>query len=316
MPYKDPKKDKERRQKYYLNHKEELSKKARERYLRDPQKIKDRVKKRYDKNRESILLHNKERYLKNKDRVLEQTKLWHSKNREKVKKIKATYRERHRAELRQKGREYAREHIAQHRANKRAWRKSNPDKTKNEKLKLRFNISINEYNDLLAKQNSQCGICKSNLIFSQNNPKSPCVDHCHTTQKIRGILCRMCNSGLGGLKDSPELLRNAVLWITGNKKPSSLEPAPIPTIHNRKKYVLKKEYGLTLKQYLDLLNAQGNRCGICDRALNEFKTNNVDHDHNTDKVRGILCPPCNRSIGLFSDNPEIISKAIEWVKEN
>lgn len=55
-----------------------------------------------------------------------------------------------------------------------------------------------------------CGIC------GQVPADRLCIDHDHETGKVRGLLCRTCNSGIGLLQDSPELLRRAIKWIEEN----------------------------------------------------------------------------------------------------
>jgi len=62
-----------------------------------------------------------------------------------------------------------------------------------------------EYYSLLSKYNNQCCICGSN--------KNLCIDHCHITNHIRGILCRSCNLALGKFGDSSESLNKAYLYL-------------------------------------------------------------------------------------------------------
>jgi hypothetical protein len=73
-------------------------------------------------------------------------------------------------------------------------------------MKSRYGILENEYNELLIKQNNLCCICK------QPNKKL-CVDHNHDNKKIRGLLCRDCNSGLGMFKDNREYLLEAIKYL-------------------------------------------------------------------------------------------------------
>ena len=61
---------------------------------------------------------------------------------------------------------------------------------------------------MLKKQNNKCKIC--NVKFSKS---TACVDHCHTTNKVRGLLCRLCNIGLGHFKDNTEILTNAITYL-------------------------------------------------------------------------------------------------------
>lgn len=79
---------------------------------------------------------------------------------------------------------------------------------RNSALKRNFGIDQKDYEILLAQQNNQCAICKK-----PKNIKNFDIDHCHKTKKIRGLLCRSCNMGLGYFKDSPDLLKIAAHYL-------------------------------------------------------------------------------------------------------
>ena len=68
---------------------------------------------------------------------------------------------------------------------------------------------------------------------------------------------------------------------------------------------LKQRYGITLEDYECMQTAQGGTCAICDSPPEPDKVLVVDHDHATDKVRGLLCRRCNISLGAIdlSDMP-------------
>lgn len=86
-----------------------------------------------------------------------------------------------------------------------------PVSTKIEKLRkrlYRYNLSPVEFSDMLVKQDSSCAICSAPF-----NEIAPCVDHCHTSGKIRGLLCRNCNSGLGLFHDDLTSLSNAMRYL-------------------------------------------------------------------------------------------------------
>lgn len=84
-----------------------------------------------------------------------------------------------------------------------------------------------------------------------------------------------------------------------------------------KGYQLKHEFGLSIEQYKLLLYIQDNKCAICKRNESEFtKKLSVDHDHSTNKIRGLLCGNCNRAIGLFKEDKEVISKAIDYLERH
>lgn len=77
------------------------------------------------------------------------------------------------------------------------------------KLRLRYGITVDDYNKMLISQNYRCAICGE----KQLNNKKLAVDHCHKTGKVRGLLCRNCNIGIGMLNDNPESLLKAYKYI-------------------------------------------------------------------------------------------------------
>lgn len=79
--------------------------------------------------------------------------------------------------------------------------------------------------------------------------------------------------------------------------------------------ILKTKYGITTDQYNDMFNRQKGDCAICGRHQSEFKRSlNVDHNHSTHTVRGLLCSNCNLIIGHAKDNIDILHKAILYLK--
>lgn len=78
------------------------------------------------------------------------------------------------------------------------------------KLKQLYNISLNEYNNMLISQNGKCLICGMDL---KNSKRGFAVDHDHKTGKVRGLLCHLCNTGLGNFKDSVSLLHKAISYL-------------------------------------------------------------------------------------------------------
>ena len=76
-----------------------------------------------------------------------------------------------------------------------------------------------------------------------------------------------------------------------------------------------KQYGLTLDDYDEMLEEQGNSCAICDVHISALPTNlHVDHCHTTGKVRGLLCNKCNAGLGMYNDNPELLYTAIKYLE--
>ena len=74
---------------------------------------------------------------------------------------------------------------------------------------------------------------------------------------------------------------------------------------------LWSRYRLTVKDFGLWIISQKGLCAICATAP---KTWHIDHDHNAGHVRGLLCGPCNMALGLFKDNPETLTKAIEYLQ--
>ena len=89
---------------------------------------------------------------------------------------------------------------------------------KNSKLKKAYGISLQDYNELLTKQNGKCSICGvDNNGYYRKKLRAFAVDHCHTTSKIRGLLCSDCNTGIGLLKDNIDLLNNAIKYLNNSR---------------------------------------------------------------------------------------------------
>ena len=78
-------------------------------------------------------------------------------------------------------------------------------------LMTKYKITIAEYNKMLAEQGGKCMICN---VEAASLNKALAVDHCHTTNTIRGLLCTHCNVGIGHFRDSPEKLKSAIAYLT------------------------------------------------------------------------------------------------------
>ena len=76
------------------------------------------------------------------------------------------------------------------------------------RLKFNYGLTIEEHEHLKAQQNNQCAICYIPLSAH------PSTDHNHKTNRVRGILCRECNIGLGMFKDSRVTLASAILYLS------------------------------------------------------------------------------------------------------
>lgn len=81
--------------------------------------------------------------------------------------------------------------------------------------------------------------------------------------------------------------------------------------YNREKH-LRSNYGISQQRYLEMAEQQNGLCLICHE--NPLKPLNVDHNHSTGKVRGLLCGDCNRGIGLFKESVLRLESAAHYLK--
>ena len=138
----------------------------------------------------------------------EKSKAYREANKEKIK----AYREANKEKIKASSRAYKKANPEKIKASSRAYREANKEKRKAYNLaytlKYKYNMTLEERDRMLKKQNTKCKIC--NIKFSK---ATPCIDHCHTTNKVRGILCTLCNTGLGYFKDNTESLTNAITYL-------------------------------------------------------------------------------------------------------
>jgi len=120
----------------------------------------------------------KEYRLKNRDRINSNMRKWKKENPDKLKAMTKRYYDKHRDKLIIISKKYA---------------MKNPDKPKTYKRKYqlkRYNITLDQYNEMFNKQEGKCAICKKH----QNEiKKTLCVDHNHKTNEVRKLLCHTCN---------------------------------------------------------------------------------------------------------------------------
>jgi hypothetical protein len=78
-----------------------------------------------------------------------------------------------------------------------------------------------------------------------------------------------------------------------------------------------KSFGLTAEDYDILFNKQEGKCAICGKHQSELKPALcIDHNHQTNKVRGLLCGKCNRGLGYLNDSIDLLQLAINYLKIN
>jgi hypothetical protein len=80
-------------------------------------------------------------------------------------------------------------------------------------LKNRYNLSLSEFNEMWLSQGGRCCVCEVEMQPAGVTDDSVVVDHNHDTGEVRGLLCRLCNRGLGVFKDNPYFLHKAALYL-------------------------------------------------------------------------------------------------------
>ena len=141
---------------------------------------------------------------KDKNKKREADQRYYSKNKEKIR----TYLKRYRTENKEKikAKENESKDIGLH----RVWAG---------RLRREYGITVNDYYEMLKSQNNCCAICKSH---QSNHKRRLAVDHCHTTRKVRGLLCTLCNRALGCLKDNITTCYSTMEYLKKNNTPQEI----------------------------------------------------------------------------------------------
>ena len=167
---------KEQKRQWYIKNKDEVKITQAKYRLENIEKIKEQKRKWYIENKDEAKISNAKYYLKNKDKVKVVKKEYYLKNKE---------------------------HIL---ANKKIWVLNNKDRIREYQLKRDYNLTLDQYNKMLSDQNGCCKICDTKMT-------KPHVDHCHTTGKVRALLCINCNSSLGQLKEDTKIMQKLIEYV-------------------------------------------------------------------------------------------------------
>ena len=137
------------------------------------------------------------------------------------------------------------------------------------------------------------------------------VGHSEQREKNGALLYKVLCAGCGEihLRNAKHLKQGLKTMSCQNYKPpnwSGLERAD---------NIMRKQYGISLGQFNELLEIQDNGCAICRKPLDSLRRRmNIDHDHETNQVRGLLCTGCNTGLGHLGDNIEGLKKAIAYLE--
>lgn len=143
------------------------------------------------------MIYFQETVMENKKEYMKEYRI---KNKEKIKKQVKQYKNKYYSENKEKVLEKLKENYNKNKGEKR-----------NRDLKYKYNITLEDYNLMLYKQNYKCLICKED---SKELNKPLVVDHNHSNGKVRGLLCNKCNPMIGFAKDDIKILKEAIEYLT------------------------------------------------------------------------------------------------------
>ena len=96
---------------------------------------------------------------------------------------------------------------------KRVKENHDPVAYRNAELQRRYGITQQDYEVMIVEQNNQCAICNATEPGGRHNSGYFVVDHCHTTGKVRKLLCNNCNTALGLVGDNTQTLQSMIEYL-------------------------------------------------------------------------------------------------------
>lgn len=177
----------------------------------------------------------------------------------------------------------------------------------------KFNLT-DEQIDFVINNKHNCGICKAELSVLDGRKLQ--IDHDHFTGKVRGILCITCNLAMKETINV-DCMESAIAYLeldgninlddySENQEYFSFSK----TDYNRR----KSRYGCDKKTFNKMLNYSKCSCYICKKTISSKRNICVDHCHDTQKIRGILCRDCNSFLGYMADDKKRIKSAMKFLQ--
>ena len=142
-------------------------------------------------------------------------------------------------------------------------------------------------------------------------PKSCNVEGCLTQSRIKGL----CD------KHYRRLRKNGTTDLVVKTLSCSIESCNNRHVAKglcRKHYEMKRQNIIINPEAQKLIDSHNGLCNICGSDTAGFGRKGfcIDHDHKTGKVRGLLCQKCNIGLGNFNDSPDLLKKAIDYLKNS
>jgi hypothetical protein len=80
-------------------------------------------------------------------------------------------------------------------------------------IKYKYGITMSEYNNYITLSNNKCPLCNIEYFSTGSRLSQPCIDHDHTTNKVRGVICHACNVALGLVRDNKLILQKMLEYL-------------------------------------------------------------------------------------------------------
>lgn len=189
---------------YYLNHKESVLQQHKQYRLDHRESVLQHKKQYRALNKEKIAILHKQNYLKNKDKLKQYNKEYNMDHKEELREKKKQYRNGHKNETALRAKKYCINNKEKEAISHRIGH-----------LRRDFGITQEQYNEIFANQDGKCIICGKH---QKELKMALAVDHDHSTNEVRGLLCGPCNRGLGMFKDDPDLLQKALDYLRKDNK--------------------------------------------------------------------------------------------------
>lgn len=152
----------------------------------------------YAAHKEAVKIRSKKYYEDHREHALKVRKTWRDNNKEKMSEWYKQYRGKNRDAVRDRQKKWNNKNIIRRKLT-----------NLNGHYKRTYGLSYEEVINLISLQNGLCKICGDKLDAN----KQTCVDHNHKTGKVRGILCRKCNVGIGAFQENKSIMLKASHYI-------------------------------------------------------------------------------------------------------
>lgn len=170
---------------------------------------------------------------------------------------------------------------------------------RNGKFLAKYGITLDQRDEILNKQNSLCIDCRNPLLSGKN------IQYKFSDSgQLLAIVCNQCGYNRNTHCKNGHEFSSDNIYVSNGKR--SCRTCAIDR-------QLRHSVGISLEEKFDRFRKQNGLCALCQEPTNKPC---VDHDHKTGIVRELLCPVCNKALGLFKDDPELLEKAAAYIRKH